>query len=282
MGYKKELFISDDHMSFLCNKCQDVAIDPVTNSCCGQLRCKNCTIENGSCSNSSCEGKKFTSRPLSAAMTKEYHKLELKCEECKQIVTVGTFDRHRSQKYDELAELFQQLMKLNLKLEEEISGLKNENGNFRHLCLQQQEIINQMRDGQSDSGQDTDNWRNGRQSPRAPVKQTRILIPSSPPVFILDPTSKDVSYAIVDFLKTAIAEATRSGVKQPMKVFFDPIRIAMNKKIGGNWQNYDAKLFDKERANCLKEREVRYKIQWNIPQLGTTDHVTFDLNSARK
>ena len=177
----------------------------------------------------------------------------------------------------------EELMKRNQKLEEEIYILKNEYAFNPHSYFPQQEIWNGMTNNQGyvhRSIQYTDNLSDGRQTPTSQARGP--FTPSSPPIFILDPGSKVHSQAIVDFLKAKIKENTREQVVQPMKAFFEPIKLAMNKKFGGFWMNLYANHYDPRKANCLEGRIIRYKIQWNVPHLGTTDHVTFQLNSARK
>ena len=258
MGYKKELFIGDDHKSFICRTCKDVAIDPVNKPCCGQLVCDDCDSPN------CCQDARI--EPLPAPMARIYKNLEVKCDSCDTIVTLSNFERH---KYHELAEA-------NKLLKQENEELKR--------ALESQSIFTRGHDGQTipENGE-VEKWVKVRRKSQPLPPQPVRLVPKNPPVFILNPVSKDVPFEIVDLLKRAIIDGSRNGVTKPLAMFFEPIRLAMNQELGGDWQHYPEHNFKPEKAKCVKQREIHYRIKWNIPELdanSTGDRVTFDHNSA--
>lgn len=286
MGFSKKLFLDADHTSFICSKCDDVAIDPVPKPCCGGILCQQC-----SCSGYDCDhGNGGESMPVfKLNQGQRYMSLRMKCYKCAKAVTIGTLGSHYEvcikEKLEKLEESFENLSELNQFLKEKCKKLEQDNvqlwnaNNERSLAIVSDSSQSKVSDGYKRGRQniirttDLGGSDGGRKLPR-------VLQPESRPKFILDAgESKSVPYGMIENLERLILEQCSDGIKLPLKHFFDPIRLAMNREFKGNWQNYDASLFDPNRAKCKRDREIHYSIQWNVPSLGTTKHVTFDLNS---
>ena len=117
------------------------------------------------------------------------------------------------------------------------------------------------------------------QSTRSPVGSGLPRVQLKP-IFILDEVSNQVSSEKISTLKQLILEKyDRENVSYPLRPVFEPIMLVMNTKFKGDWRTMDANRFNRERAKYKLDREIHFAIDWNMPTLRTTDHVTFDLGS---
>lgn len=276
MGFSRTLFQGVDYESFMCSKCEDVAIDPVIKSCCERLLCKKCFF-NDSCSNESCGGGAIP-RQLTANENKKYIMLKMKCYECNYDLTIGTLGTHYEvcikKKYDELVHLFKDLVAWYRATNRRNDDLVLENVQLKHVCSQlRNRFFEELREQQA----------HGNRSLPSTCQDGvnfKLIVLLSPPIFTLDSESGNVPNDMVETLKQLINDECAKGVKIPLKQFFEPIKRGMNSKFKGNWQNYDGLVYDPIRARCTREREIHYTLQWDVTSLGKkTRHVAFDLGS---
>lgn len=294
MGFSKKLFLDTDHASFICSKCDGVAIDPMDMVCCGSVLCRQCFEIGCNCSHDHSDGN--VSTPLSGPTLYEYYSLRMKCYKCVKVVTIGTLGIHYEncikEKLDKLEETFENVSELNQFYREKCQKLEQENEQLKNTNNELKRTLAAAQDSNQSKAIDID--QRGIENKNIVPKRfvlaeymyvdrrstPRVLQPDLTPKFILDAVeSKSVPYGMIETLEQLILEQCSDGVKQPMKQFFEPIRLGMNRTFKGNWQNYDASMFDPNRAKCKRDREIHYSIDWNILSLGTTKHVTFDLNS---
>ena len=100
MGIKRELFLSDSCDIFICLVCEDVASDPVLASCCEAAFCSTCFNDTMACDTDSCGGchqqVSYGIKPirLQKQLKQAYERLQLKCEDCDEELTIGTMNGH--------------------------------------------------------------------------------------------------------------------------------------------------------------------------------------------
>lgn len=303
MGFKRRLFVDSNEEPFVCVKCDDVAIDPVTKSCCDLIVCKTCS-SSYNCMNVSCRSKHDTSalpKPLPPRKSKEYFSLKLKCIDCATIVTISTLGTHYEgclrKKYDEArassdsfyykrSALKSANEKLELKMKEVVA--KNEEMQSAIAKLQNSAKVSKPKNNCYD-GQEQDNGRTSvkrksvesdyddeRPSTTTPIVRPPVTKPVSMPIVTIDPVkSESVPHGKIEELKRLIIAECPDGKWPDLRIFFKPIELGMKKKFNGDWRTWSAKLFDPEKARCQRNREIHYSIQW-IDSVRPTYHVTYD------
>lgn len=311
MGFNRHLFDDPNVESFICVKCEDVAMLPVTKSCCDSILCEKCFI-GFNCENVSCRTKRDTSalpKQLLERKSKEYFSLKLKCIDCTKIVTIRTLGTHNEgclrKKYDETraasdtfyhqkSALKNENYKLQLKIKELMEAKKQDiaaaqqsrsNGNIYNDQIQQNSNHgrNSVKRKSFESFQDEER----PSSSAAPVRPSTSTPPvrspppsskpsGSMPIVVIDTLkSESVPHGAIELLKQLILAGCTDGKYPELNKFFKPVEMGMNKRFGGNWRTFAAQSFDPEKARCRPDREIHYSIQW-IEPYRRTFHVTFD------
>lgn len=88
MGFDRNLLVDPTDTSFLCVRCNDIAIDPVKRYC-GHILCHKC-FDGYSCPDQqSC--RKSGMEKLSQQEMDAYNSLKLKCSQCAKVVFITNF-----------------------------------------------------------------------------------------------------------------------------------------------------------------------------------------------
>lgn len=290
MGIDKDLFFGTSHISFLCIKCEKVAIEPETSTCCGKLFCKDCFDESKKCPDEQCSEKPFKRQHLTPARQKEYFGLQLKCSTCDQKVTVEMLSEHKArckpdeidwkEKYREIIQKFfflqerfndlshsnKILSEANKKLEEQIGILQNQNVQERHFQrVERQSPVQQWPRQQSPAlNNSLKNGHNSRSSSRVKGDEIRQRSSSARSTIVISDLVFDygrttASTVIQKNLESAFVECKELGLK-PYEVF-KRVNQTMNQRYGGRWFSLNVDVFNRARANPKEGTECYYKFR---------------------
>lgn len=290
MGIDKDLFFGISHITFLCIKCEKVAIEPETSTCCGKLFCKDCFDESKKCPDEQCREKPFKRQHLKPVRQKEYFDLRLKCSTCDQMVTVGTLSDHKAgckpeeidwrEKYreviqklyflqgrfDDLSRHNKTLSETNQDLNKKIDMLQNQNvqeRNFRQVerqspvsqwpRKQSPTVNNSLKNGHN--SRSSSRVREDKSRQRSSSARSRIVISD----LVFDHGRTTASTVIQKNLERAFIECKEFGLK-PYEVF-KRVNQAMDQRYGGRWFSLNVDVFNRARANPKEGTECYYKFR---------------------
>ena len=80
---------ADFRVHFVCSKCENVAIDPVTCSTCKMVYCKNCQPDADAGEKCSICDSDWDMEPLKAALQQELNEAKFECPRCHKLYKYG-------------------------------------------------------------------------------------------------------------------------------------------------------------------------------------------------